>query len=217
MPEDELDMLEGYGPIDLPPVVPSAPPPNAAARTDQALPQNGYPPERYATQDAGQQPPRRADVPQGRADGPRGLGGTPKGRAEVPRGRDGAPQGRAEVPQGRDSVPRGYDDAPRGRDDGLGAQKARGVGPTAPDAPPNCALAEPNYLLRTQLLLCLFLAGVLYFAWRQGGPLWVDLARSLRRMLEEGISFSGQEELTRFTDEVRDFFGNLVEALAPLT
>lgn len=203
MPEDELDMLEGYGPIDLPPVAPSAPPPNATARTDQAPPQNSYLPERYATQDAGQQPPRRADVPQGRADGPRG--------------RDGAPQGHADVSRGRDSVPRGYDDAPRGRDGGLGAQKARGVGPTAPDAPPDGALAEPNYLLRTQLLLCLFLVGVLYFAWRQGGPLWVDLARSLRRMLEEGISFSGQEELTRFTDEVRDFFGNLVEALAPLT
>lgn len=101
-----------------------------------------------------------------------------------------------------------------GTQEAAAAKRAAGMREDAMPAAPS--LAQPNYLLRTQLFVCLFLAAVLYFAWRQGGQLWVQLARFLRQVLEEGISFSGQEELTRFTDEARDFFGRLVEAFASL-
>lgn len=101
-----------------------------------------------------------------------------------------------------------------GTQEAAAAKRAAGMREDAMPAAPS--LAQPNYLLRTQLFVCLFLAAVLYFAWRQGGQLWVQLARFLRQVLEEGISFSGQEELTRFTDEARDFFGRLVEAFATL-
>ena len=76
-------------------------------------------------------------------------------------------------------------------------------------------VGEKDYLLYAQLFVCLFLAAVLYFTWRQGGELWRELSYSLKHVFENGISFSGQDELTRFTDEVRDFFGNIVTAFAP--
>ena len=75
---------------------------------------------------------------------------------------------------------------------------------------------EPDYILRTQLLVCLFIAGVVYFAWRQGGEVWRQLSVTLTHILEDGVSFSGQEELTRFTDEVRGLFGELVAAFLPV-
>ncbi len=87
----------------------------------------------------------------------------------------------------------------------------------APQQKPAEQAAESNRLLQTQLFVCLFWAAVIYFAWRQGGPLWGELSRTLREFLQEGVSFSGQEELTRLTDEVRDFFGNIVETWLPLS
>ena len=75
---------------------------------------------------------------------------------------------------------------------------------------------EPNYILRTQLCICLFLAGVIWFSWREGGELWRELSFSLSHILQDGISFSGQEHLTKFTDEVRGLLGSLVEAFAPV-
>ncbi len=77
--------------------------------------------------------------------------------------------------------------------------------------------AEPDRLLYTQLFVCLFVAAVFFFSWRQGGPLWGELSQFLHEILEEGISFSGQQELTRLTDEVRDFLGRIVEAWGPLS
>ena len=75
---------------------------------------------------------------------------------------------------------------------------------------------EPDRILRTQFFVCLFIAGVLYFAYRQGGEVWRELSVALSHILEDGVSFSGQEELTRFTDEVRGLFGELVEAFLPV-
>ncbi len=75
---------------------------------------------------------------------------------------------------------------------------------------------EPNYILRTQLFVCLFAAAILFFAWKQGGTLWQELSRDLLHILEDGISFSGQDELTRFTDEVRGLWGSISDAFAAL-
>ncbi len=75
---------------------------------------------------------------------------------------------------------------------------------------------EPDHLLRVQLFVCIFLAAVLYFAWKQGGELWRELSFALEHILEDGISFSGQEELTRFTDEVTGFWGELSRSAARL-
>lgn len=75
---------------------------------------------------------------------------------------------------------------------------------------------EPDYILRTQFFVCLFIAGILYFAWQQGGELWRELSVTLSHILEDGVNFSGQDELTRFTDEVRGLFGGLVEAFTPV-
>lgn len=77
--------------------------------------------------------------------------------------------------------------------------------------------SSADHLLRTQLFVCLFLAAILYFAWRQGGELWHGLARQLAHFLQDGISFSGQDDIMRFTDEVRDFFGRAVESFGRLT
>ncbi len=77
-------------------------------------------------------------------------------------------------------------------------------------------LDEPNYILRTQLFVCLFAAAVLYFTWRQGGVLWQELSQALMHVLEDGISFSGQDELTRFTDEVRGLWGSISDAFSAL-
>lgn len=74
---------------------------------------------------------------------------------------------------------------------------------------------EPDYLLRTQLFVCLFIAGILYFTWRQGGELWRELYYALQHILRDGISFSGQEELTRFTDEVHGLLDGIKAAFAP--
>ena len=82
--------------------------------------------------------------------------------------------------------------------------------PAVPDA------EEPDYILRTQFFVCLFIAGVLYFAYRQGGEVWRELSVTLSHILEDGVSFSGQENLTRFTDEVRGLLGELVEAFLPV-
>ena len=82
--------------------------------------------------------------------------------------------------------------------------------------PAEAMAEEADYILRTQLCVCLFIAGILYFAWRQGGELWRELSVTISHILEDGVSFSGQEELTRFTDEVRGLFGELVEAFRPL-
>ena len=71
---------------------------------------------------------------------------------------------------------------------------------------------DSTRILYTQIFVCLFLAAVLFFARKEGGPLWADISGKLRGFLENGVSFSGQQELTRFTDEVRDFWGNIVEA-----
>ena len=73
---------------------------------------------------------------------------------------------------------------------------------------------EPNYILRVQLLMCLFIGAVLYFSWRQGGELWHEMSFSLKHVIQDGISFSGQDELTRFTDEVRGLLGNIASAFA---
>ena len=75
---------------------------------------------------------------------------------------------------------------------------------------------EPDYILRTQLFVCLFIAGILYFSYRQGGEVWRELSVTLSHILEDGVSFSGREELTRFTDEVRGLFGELAEAFLPV-
>ena len=37
---------------------------------------------------------------------------------------------------------------------------------------------------------------------------------SLKHVIQDGISFSGQDELTRFTDEVRGLLGNIASAFA---
>ena len=71
---------------------------------------------------------------------------------------------------------------------------------------------ESTQILYTQIFVCIFLAAILFFARKEGGPLWYDLSEKIRGFLENGVSFSGQQELTRFTDEVRDFWGNVVEA-----
>lgn len=71
---------------------------------------------------------------------------------------------------------------------------------------------EPNYILRVQLFLCLFIGAVLFFSWRQGGEFWREICFSLKHILQDGVSFSGQEELTRFTDEVRGLLGNFASA-----
>ena len=81
---------------------------------------------------------------------------------------------------------------------------------------PARTVEEPDYILRTQFFVCLFIAGILYFAYRQGGTLWQELSATLAHILEDGVTFSGQEELTRFTDEVRGLFGELVEAFLPV-
>ena len=72
--------------------------------------------------------------------------------------------------------------------------------------------SDSTHVLYTQIFVCIFLAAILFFAWKEGGPLWYDLSGRIRGFLENGVSFSGQQELTRFTDEVRDFWGNIVEA-----
>lgn len=82
------------------------------------------------------------------------------------------------------------------------------------DAPPEHL--QPNYVLRTQLFVCLFLAAVLFFTWQESGELWLKLSYQLKHLLNDGVSFSGQEDLTRFTDEVRGFWGNVVDAFRSL-
>lgn len=72
-------------------------------------------------------------------------------------------------------------------------------------------------VLKTQLLLCLFIGALCFFAWREGGELWAKLSGTLGKMLQNGISFSGEEQLTRFTDEVRSFWGTVADAFCRLS
>ncbi|GEM_PF-5415828 len=67
-----------------------------------------------------------------------------------------------------------------------------------------------NAYIWIQFFVCLFLFAVVFFAYRQGEALWKELSAKLQGLLQNGLDFSGQENLTRLSDEITDFWGNNV-------